>query len=48
MVGWITMRNQSGKTFENARIKLLAGDVNKIRPARLRDACTPRKQSHGG
>ena len=30
MVGWITMHNQSGKTFENARIKLLAGDVNKI------------------
>ncbi len=30
MVGWITMRNQSGKTFENANIKLLAGDVNKI------------------
>ena len=24
------MRNQSGKTFEDARIKLLAGDVNKI------------------
>ena len=30
MIGWVTMRNQSGKTFENARIKLLAGDVNKI------------------
>ena len=30
MIGWITMRNQSGKTFENANIKLLAGDVNKI------------------
>ena len=30
MVGWITMRNQSGKTFDNARIKLLAGDVSKI------------------
>jgi hypothetical protein len=30
MVGWITMRNQSGKTFENARIKLLAGDVSKL------------------
>ena len=30
MVGWVTMRNQSGKTFENASIKLLAGDVNKI------------------
>jgi hypothetical protein len=30
MVGWVTMRNQSGKTFENATIKLLAGDVNKL------------------
>src|SRR6202047_4342057 len=30
IVGWITMRNQSGKTFENANIKLMAGDVNKI------------------
>ena len=33
MVGWITMRNQSGKTFENAKIKLMAGDVNKLQPA---------------
>src|SRR5947207_1566834 len=30
MVGWLTMHNQSGKTSENARIKLLAGDVSKI------------------
>ena len=30
LVGWITMRNQSGKTYENARIKLLAGDISKI------------------
>ena len=30
MIGWITMQNHSGKTFENARIKLMAGDVNKI------------------
>jgi hypothetical protein len=30
MIGWITMQNHSGKTFENARIKLLAGDVSKI------------------
>ena len=35
MVGWITMHNQSGKTFENARIKLLAGDVNKIEQGTL-------------
>ena len=30
MIGWITMRNFSGKTFEDARIKLMAGDVSKI------------------
>lgn len=32
IVGWVTMDNRSGKTFENARIKLMAGDVNKIQP----------------
>jgi hypothetical protein len=32
VVGWVTMDNQSGKDFENARIKLMAGDVNKIQP----------------
>ena len=35
LVGWITMKNESGKTFENAKIKLLAGDVNKIQPPHL-------------
>jgi len=33
VIGWVTMDNQSGKTFENARIKLMAGDVSKIQPA---------------
>ncbi len=32
LVGWVTMDNQSGKTFTNAKIKLMAGDVNKIQP----------------
>ncbi len=32
VVGWITMANNSGKTFENADIKLLAGDVHRIPP----------------
>jgi hypothetical protein len=32
LVGWITMDNESGKTFENATIKLMAGDVNRIQP----------------
>jgi len=26
------MENRSGKEFENARVKLMAGDVNKIQP----------------
>ena len=30
IVGWVTLDNQSGKTFEDARIKLMAGDVSKI------------------
>jgi hypothetical protein len=34
LVGWITMNNNSGKTFEDAKIKLMAGDVNKIQPTR--------------
>ena len=32
IVGWVTLDNQSGKTFRNARIKLMAGDVNKVQP----------------
>ncbi|MGH9720102.1 MAG: DUF4139 domain-containing protein, partial [Bryobacteraceae bacterium] len=34
VVGWVTMDNQSGKDFANARIKLVAGDVSKIQPPR--------------
>ncbi len=32
LVAWITMNNNSGKTFENAKIQLMAGDVNKVQP----------------
>jgi hypothetical protein len=32
LVGWVTIDNQSGKLFENARIKLMAGDVSKLQP----------------
>jgi len=32
LIGWVTMNNQSGKTFREAKIKLMAGDVNKIQP----------------
>ena len=29
VVGWVTMNNQSGMTFTDAKIKLMAGDVNR-------------------
>jgi hypothetical protein len=49
LLGWITMNNQSGKTFENARIKLMAGDVNKIQPpdGRMRFAMSTPKAFGG-
>jgi hypothetical protein len=37
IVGWVTMDNQSGKRFQNARIKLMAGDINKIQPEQMYD-----------
>ena len=30
--GWVTINNQSGSNFENASLKLVAGDVNRVRP----------------
>ncbi len=32
LIGWVTMDNQTGRTFNNAKIKLMAGDVSKIQP----------------
>jgi hypothetical protein len=29
--GWVTLTNSSGATFENARLQLVAGDVNRVR-----------------
>jgi hypothetical protein len=31
LLGWVTLDNQSGKRFDRAHIKLMAGDVNKLR-----------------
>ena len=36
LVGWITMDNNCGKTFKDAKIKLMAGDVSKIQPGAAR------------
>jgi len=32
VVGWVTMNNHSGMTFNEAKIKLMAGDVNRVEP----------------
>lgn len=36
VMGWVTFDNQSGKSFQNAQIKLMAGDVNKLQPMNQR------------
>lgn len=33
LTGWVSIENNTGKTFEDAKIKLIAGDVNKVEPA---------------
>ena len=30
VVGWVTMNNQSGMTFNDAKLKLMAGDVHRV------------------
>jgi len=38
LTGWVTLSNQSGASYENARLKLVAGDVQRVaeREARMR------------
>jgi hypothetical protein len=31
LAGWVTLTNQSGTAFEDARLQLVAGDVNRVR-----------------
>ena len=45
LVGWVTMENRTGKTFENARIKLMAGDVSKIQPGAVYDRVVARSMA---
>ncbi len=41
LTGWVTLTNQSGSSFENARLQLVAGDVRRVsgneRPEAYRD-----------
>jgi hypothetical protein len=38
--GWVTLDNKSGATYKNAKLKLVAGQVNRVQEAT--DAVTPR------
>lgn len=33
LMGWVTLTNNSGATYNNATMQLVAGDVNQVRPA---------------
>ena len=33
--GWVTLVNQSGASYRNAELKLVAGDVNRVQPERM-------------
>lgn len=41
LTAWVTIHNQSGTTFENAKVKLMAGDVNRARAPGV--GATPRR-----
>jgi len=36
LTGWVTLKNQSGATYRNAKLQLVAGDVNQVRDDMLR------------
>ena len=38
VVGWVTVGNHTGKQFDNASIKLMAGDVHRVQPPVMRRA----------
>jgi hypothetical protein len=37
IVGWVTFNNMSGNSFKDAKVKLMAGDVNKVQPQAPRE-----------
>ena len=36
ITGWVTINNHSGATYKDAKLKLIAGDVNMVQPAAAR------------
>jgi hypothetical protein len=51
--GWVTLKNESGVTYKNAQLKLVAGDVNRVAdsvslPSRVRKMMVAEAASDGG
>jgi len=40
LVGWVTLANQTGSSYRNAELKLVAGDVNRVREEVAMDMST--------
>jgi hypothetical protein len=40
LVGWVTLVNQTGASYRNAELKLVAGDVNRVREEEAMDMAT--------
>lgn len=45
--GWVTLDNQSGKAFGDARLKLVAGDVHQVRAQRVQAEMDVRQRMAG-
>ncbi len=43
IVGWVTVTNESGKAFDQAAVKLMAGDVNRVQPPVARGGAMKRE-----
>ena len=42
LTAWVTLENRSGATYRNAQLKLVAGDVQRVREERMADRAAPR------
>ena len=41
LTGWVTIDNRSGATYQNALLKLVAGDINRVQPELKMDYARP-------
>lgn len=41
ITGWVTIDNKSGATYQNALLKLVAGDIHRVQPERVMDRAMP-------